>query len=156
MSQHTVVTIGVFDGVHRGHSALLDTTLGLASTEGMRSAVVTFHPHPKSVVRGLDMPLLATVARRSRLLEQRGIEHVHVVDFDVARSQQAPEVDRGFGHPRRIASVDRVITGQRESLPRHRNHQSIRNEAVEAALPLQPVCPRTLQRRRRNRTIRIP
>jgi len=91
MSQHTVVTIGVFDGVHRGHSALLDTTLGLASTEGMRSAVVTFHPHPKSVVRGLDMPLLATVARRSRLLEQRGIEHVHVVDFDVARSQQAPE-----------------------------------------------------------------
>lgn len=86
-----MVTIGVFDGVHRGHTALLETTIGLATTEGLRSAVVTFHPHPKSVIRGVDLPLLATVARRTRLLEQRGIERVQVVGFDAARSQQAPE-----------------------------------------------------------------
>lgn len=91
MDQQRVVTIGVFDGVHRGHTALLETTIDLARTEGMQAAVVTFHPHPKSVVRGLSMPQLATVARRSRLLEQRGIDHVHVVTFDAARSQQSPE-----------------------------------------------------------------
>lgn len=91
MDQQRVVTIGVFDGVHRGHTALLETAISLARTEGMQAAVVTFHPHPKSVVRGLSMPLLATVARRSRLLEQRGIERVQVVEFDEARSQQSPE-----------------------------------------------------------------
>lgn len=91
MTQHSVVTIGVFDGVHRGHRALLETTLGLATTEGMRSVVVTFHPHPKAVLRGLSMPMLVTLARRTRLLHQQGIDVVQVIDFDVARSQQAPE-----------------------------------------------------------------
>lgn len=88
MSQRSVVTVGVFDGVHQGHAALLETTIALARTEGLRSAAVTFYPHPKSVVRGLEMPLLATVSRRTRLLQQRGIETVFVCEFDAARAAQ--------------------------------------------------------------------
>lgn len=90
MEQRSVVTIGVFDGVHQGHASLLATTVDLAKTEGLRAAAVTFFPHPKSVVRGLEMPMLTTVPRRTRLLQQRGIELVHVCDFDAARAAQSP------------------------------------------------------------------
>lgn len=89
MAQRSVVTIGVFDGVHRGHLALLESTVALAVSEGMRPAVVTFHPHPKAVLRGIHLPQLATVARRTRLLEQRGIERVHVCAFDAQRAAQS-------------------------------------------------------------------
>ena len=91
MAQRSVVTVGVFDGVHHGHAALLQTTVDLAATEGLASAAVTFNPHPKSVLRGVEVPMLTTIARRTRLLQQRGIEHVHVCTFDHARSQQSPE-----------------------------------------------------------------
>ncbi|MHB0929588.1 MAG: bifunctional riboflavin kinase/FMN adenylyltransferase, partial [Candidatus Nanopelagicales bacterium] len=86
----SVVTIGVFDGVHLGHRALIDLTVSLARTEGLRSVAVTFDPHPMSVVRGLDIPLLTTAARRRDLLLEEGIDHVHVCAFDIERSQQEP------------------------------------------------------------------
>ncbi|MHB0927975.1 MAG: bifunctional riboflavin kinase/FAD synthetase [Candidatus Nanopelagicales bacterium] len=86
----SVVTIGVFDGVHLGHRALIDLTVSLARTEGLRSVAVTFDPHPMSVVRGLDIPLLTTAARRRDLLMEQGIEHVHVCHFDLERAQQEP------------------------------------------------------------------
>lgn len=87
----SVVTIGVFDGVHSGHRVLIDTTVELARTEGLRPAAITFDPHPMSVVRGLEIPLLTTVPRRRALLAEQGIAHVHVCHFDVARSQQDPQ-----------------------------------------------------------------
>lgn len=101
MRQRSVVTIGVFDGVHHGHAALLETTVALARTEGLRPAVVTFHPHPKAVLRNADLPMLTTVARRTRLLEQRGIERVHVCTFDAARASQDA-----------AAFVDEVLIGE--------------------------------------------
>jgi len=88
---HSVVTIGVFDGVHSGHRALIDMTVSLARTEGLRPVAVTFDPHPMSVVRGLEIPLLMTVARRRELLLEEGIADVHVCHFDAARAEQDPQ-----------------------------------------------------------------
>lgn len=87
----SVVTVGVFDGVHRGHRTLIDTTVQLARTEGLRPVAVTFDPHPMTVVRGLDVPMLTTPARRRELLTAEGIAHVHVCTFDAERAQQEPE-----------------------------------------------------------------
>lgn len=87
----SVVTIGVFDGVHAGHRSLLNLTTSLARTEGLRSVAVTFDPHPMTVVRGLEIPLLVTIARRRQLLLDEGIEHVHVCHFDQARAEQEPQ-----------------------------------------------------------------
>lgn len=87
----SVVTIGVFDGVHTGHRMLVDSTVALARSEGLRSVAVTFDPHPMTVVRGLDIPLLTTIARRRELLQQQGIDAVHVCHFDNERSQQDPQ-----------------------------------------------------------------
>ena len=97
----SVVTIGVFDGVHSGHRALIDLAVSLARTEGLRPAAVTFDPHPMTVLRGLDIPLLATVERRKQLLAQEGIEFVHVCDFTPDRAAQEPQ-----------AFIDDVLIGK--------------------------------------------
>lgn len=87
----SVVTIGVFDGVHAGHRALVDLTVSLAQTEGLRPAAVTFDPHPMTVLRGLEIPLLMTTARRRELLLEEGIEQVHICHFDAERAAQEPQ-----------------------------------------------------------------
>jgi riboflavin kinase/FMN adenylyltransferase len=50
----TVVTLGNFDGVHRGHETVLSTVAALARQEGLRSIAMTFDPHPRTVHRPED------------------------------------------------------------------------------------------------------
>jgi riboflavin kinase/FMN adenylyltransferase len=86
----TVVSIGVYDGVHLGHRAVLDQVRGLADARGCSTAVVTFDPHPAAVVRPESAPLLLTdLPQRLELLEGCGVDHVVVVSFDEARSKQS-------------------------------------------------------------------
>jgi riboflavin kinase / FMN adenylyltransferase len=70
------VAIGTFDGVHRGHRAVLAATLAAG---GVPTAV-TFHPHPR-VVLGYQVDLLCTIERRLELLAAAGIEETLVVEF---------------------------------------------------------------------------
>ncbi len=70
------VAIGTFDGVHRGHRALVREAVGA----GLRSAVVTFDPHPRSVL-GYDVQLLAPLERRLELLREIGPDDVLVLEF---------------------------------------------------------------------------
>ena len=70
------VAIGTFDGVHRGHRAVLDAMLAAG---GLPTAV-TFHPHPR-VVLGYQVDLLCTIERRLELLEAAGVEETLVVEF---------------------------------------------------------------------------
>ena len=80
------IAIGTFDGVHRGHVRVLDAALAA----GLRPAVVTFDPHPRTII-GNRVELLATVERRLELLEQLGFEDALVVRFDAALADLAPE-----------------------------------------------------------------
>jgi riboflavin kinase/FMN adenylyltransferase len=79
----TVLTIGSFDGVHRGHRAILDETLSIAARDGLRSVLVTFDPHPREVVRhnGELVLLLTTVDERLRILEPLGLDVCLVLPF---------------------------------------------------------------------------
>lgn len=70
------VAIGTFDGVHLGHCAVVRA----AVVAGLTPTVVTFHPHPRTVL-GNRVELLATLERRLELLETCGIEDVLVVEF---------------------------------------------------------------------------
>lgn len=80
------VAIGTFDGVHRGHRAVVEAAL----ETGVRSAVVTFHPHPRTVF-GYAVHLLTTFERRLELLQELGPDDVLAVEFTPELSQLEPE-----------------------------------------------------------------
>ena len=80
------VAIGTFDGVHRGHRAVIEE----AKASGLRSVVVTFHPHPRSVL-GYEVSLLATLERRIELIERIGPDELVVVPFTPELSRLDPE-----------------------------------------------------------------
>ena len=78
----TVVTVGMFDGVHRGHRALLDRVAAEAAARGVPAAAVTFDRHPLAVLRpGSEPPLLTTLDRKVELLGQAGVEVVLVLSL---------------------------------------------------------------------------
>ncbi len=105
MSKPTVVVIGNFDGVHRGHVELIRTAA--AAEPGARLVAVTFWPHPMSVIRPDQAPLLLTsLERRKELLRQVGVDEIVVVHFtaEVASWSPAQFVDTVLRplHPTRI------------------------------------------------------
>src|SRR5262245_26266486 len=84
----SVVTIGVFDGVHRGHQAIIGHTVKRAAQLGVSSVVVTFDPHPSEVVRpGSHPAVLTEAARKAELIEALGVDVLCVIPFtlDVSR-----------------------------------------------------------------------
>jgi riboflavin kinase / FMN adenylyltransferase len=88
----SVVTIGVFDGVHRGHQRIVGGAAELARELGLRSVVITFDPHPDEVVRpGTHPPLLSTPKRRAELLSRLGTDAVIVLPFTLALSRMGPD-----------------------------------------------------------------
>lgn len=88
----TAVTIGVFDGVHRGHQEVVSTAVTSARRLGVPLVAVTFDPNPVVVVRPeAAPPPLLSVPARVALLTQAGADHVLVLPFDRERSKQSAE-----------------------------------------------------------------
>lgn len=87
-----VVTIGNFDGVHRGHAALLRQVVERARERGVRSCAVTFDPHPLQVLFPERAPeLIASSASRFDRLAQSGLDAVLVLDFTHELAAMSPE-----------------------------------------------------------------
>lgn len=83
LSQPSVVTIGVFDGVHRGHQHLIRRVVNEAHQTGRLAAVLTFFPHPDVVLRGLTgRYYLTTVEQKAALLMELGVDYVITHPFD--------------------------------------------------------------------------
>jgi riboflavin kinase / FMN adenylyltransferase len=88
----SVVTIGVFDGVHRGHQRIVSAAAGASAGLGIPAVVITFDPHPAEVVMpGSHPPLLCTVRRRAELLVGLGAAAVCVLPFTYEFSQLGPD-----------------------------------------------------------------
>jgi riboflavin kinase / FMN adenylyltransferase len=88
----SVVTIGVFDGVHRGHQQIIGRARQAASELGLPLVVVTFDPNPDEVVRpGSHPPYLGTIRRRAELLAGLGADAVCVIEFTYELSQLDPD-----------------------------------------------------------------
>ena len=88
----SVVTIGVFDGVHRGHQRIIGRAVDAARGLGQPSVVITFDPHPSEVIRPGSHPfLLCTAPRRAELLAGLGADVVCMMPFTREFSQLTPE-----------------------------------------------------------------
>lgn len=130
----SVITVGTFDGLHRGHIALLENLSEAARREGARAIVATFHPHPLQVVRPQAAPqLLTTRAEKLELLSQLGVDTVALIAFDQRLAAYPPETfvreilvgrlgarhlvigyDHGFGHERSGDAATLRALGARE------------------------------------------
>jgi len=117
----TAVTIGAFDGVHRGHRAVIASLRQVAEERGLRTAVVTFDRHPASVVRPDSAPLLLTdLDQKLELLAECGVDYTLVVHFDEVRAKEtAPdfveEVLVGCLNARSVAVGEDFHFGHRRS-----------------------------------------
>lgn len=89
---HCVVTIGVFDGIHRGHTSIIADAVGMAADRGVPSALITFVPHPSEVVRpGSHPPVLTSIVRRAELVEALGVDVFCALPFTLEFSRMAPD-----------------------------------------------------------------
>jgi riboflavin kinase/FMN adenylyltransferase len=79
----TVLTVGTFDGIHRGHLDILRTVAARADASGMRSVLVTFDPHPLEIVNPAAAPPLLTVGiEKSEIVAESGVAFLAVLPFD--------------------------------------------------------------------------
>ena len=89
--RRSVVTIGAYDGVHRGHQAVIEQVRQQAEILDARSVVVTFDRHPASIVRPESAPLLLTdIDQKLELLASTGLDATCIVKFDEDSSREAP------------------------------------------------------------------
>ncbi len=99
--ERSVLTIGAYDGVHRGHQAVIAHVRELAAATGARSVVVTFDRHPATIVRPESAPQLLTGPdQRLELLAATGVDATVVVAFDEDQAQEPP-----------ASFVERVLVG---------------------------------------------
>ena len=87
-----VLAIGVFDGVHLGHRAVIERALSDARAAGGSTVVVTFDPHPARVLRPEQSPLLLTCTRHKQILiATLGVEHLLIIPFDDKLAAMEPD-----------------------------------------------------------------
>jgi riboflavin kinase/FMN adenylyltransferase len=88
----TAVTVGNFDGVHRGHRAMLDRLESKARELGVPACVLTFEPHPREFFTPAAAPArLTRLSAKLHVLRDAGVDRVHVARFDARFAAQSPE-----------------------------------------------------------------
>lgn len=91
--QNAVVTSGTFDGVHLGHQKIISRLNEVAKLTGGESVVITFHPHPRSVISSDDqvIKLLSTLDEKIELLEKSGVNNLLIIPFTREFSELSSE-----------------------------------------------------------------
>lgn len=89
----SVIALGNFDGVHKGHVSVINKAIEIAKDNGLQSAVLTFEPHPLSVLRSNIKPFrLTSEAQKIEIIEKLVVDNLFIINFDSAFSQiKAPD-----------------------------------------------------------------
>ncbi|WP_280768934.1 bifunctional riboflavin kinase/FAD synthetase [Salipaludibacillus daqingensis] len=129
----TAVALGFFDGVHRGHQKVIEVAKTEAKDRGLKSAVMTFFPHPKEVLRNEEeIQYLSPLPEKIKLMEGLGIDYLFIVTFDRHFADLSPQqfvdeylIDLNVKHV--VAGFDysygRLGKGTMETLPFHSRKQ---------------------------------
>nr|WP_245252040.1 bifunctional riboflavin kinase/FAD synthetase [Paenibacillus sediminis] len=87
-----VLAIGQFDGLHLGHAAVINRAVEIAHKEGILASVMTFHPHPKEVMKKGDYEgYLTPLHDKVEILEQMGVHVIYIVEFNDEFSRVSPQ-----------------------------------------------------------------
>lgn len=122
---HSVVAVGVFDGVHLGHLRLLHQLLEMASTLQGMPTVVTFANHPDQILRGAAPPPLCSVPLRLRLLRRAGVSRLVLLEFEPRLQNMTPREFAGEVLVRRLRTrglllgYDSALGKDRAGTPQH-------------------------------------
>ena len=85
---NSVVTVGTFDGLHRGHVKIIETMKRIADEINGKSIVVTFNPHPRSIIsKGFELKILTSFNEKRSVLENIGVDQLIVLNFTKEFSQ---------------------------------------------------------------------
>ncbi len=142
----SVVTVGTFDGVHRGHWAVLDEIAKRARSTGRRAVLVTFHPHPLRIVKPEIAPLLLTLpSEKKEILAESGLDYAVFLSFTHELAQYSP---RRFVEEilvRRIG-VDELVIGYDHGFGRGRSGdvETLRQIGQDIGFEVDVVPPVTL------------
>ena len=91
-ADNTILTLGIFDGVHLGHKKIFEKLKKKAAISNCRNLVITFSPHPRNVISGKEeIMLLTTTEEKIKLFEEIGIENLLILNFTKEFSQQSSE-----------------------------------------------------------------
>jgi len=116
-----VLSLGNFDGLHRGHQAVLSKALEIARGKGVAAGVMTFEPHPRLFFKPEQEPFLLSPFRiKARLIEALGVDYLFVQNFDREFSQRTAEnfveeiLVGGLGISHVVVGYDYVFGHQRK------------------------------------------
>ncbi|WP_223552145.1 bifunctional riboflavin kinase/FAD synthetase [Aestuariivivens sp. NBU2969] len=92
INQRSIVTIGTFDGVHIGHQKIISRLVNTAKQEGLKSAILTFFPHPRMVLqKDANIKLINTIDERYTILESLGLDYLLIKKFTKEFSRMGAE-----------------------------------------------------------------
>ena len=92
--ENTILTVGTFDGVHRGHRLIIKRLCEISDKENLRSVILTLHPHPQIVLQKPDkkpIHLLTDIEERTLLFERLGLGHLLIIPFSKEFANTPPE-----------------------------------------------------------------
>ncbi|MBK7642200.1 MAG: bifunctional riboflavin kinase/FAD synthetase [Planctomycetes bacterium] len=136
----SVVSVGVFDGVHIGHREILRRNVARARELDARPTVVTFRDHPKQLLLGRAPRTLTSLEHRLELFRRAGIEHALVLGFDerlraMPAAEFAEEVlVRGLGARRLVLGFDSKFGNSRSGTPEELRRLGYEVEVVEQVI----------------------
>ena len=130
-----VVTTGFFDGVHLGHRHVLETVVSSARERGEEAIVVTFWPHPRTVLQqdARDFRILTSLEEKKMLLEANGIDRVEVLPF--TKEFAAMKAEEYLHFLRKTFGTTLVVMGYDNRIGSDRKTAS---EIIGASYPLAP------------------
>ncbi|MBU5466733.1 bifunctional riboflavin kinase/FAD synthetase [Virgibacillus sp. MSJ-26] len=89
----TVTAIGFFDGIHKGHQQVIDTAVNIAKEKGMKSAVITFHPHPSVVLsKGKKkVNYITPLKEKESILQNMQVDRLYIIEFNEKLAALSPQ-----------------------------------------------------------------
>lgn len=87
----SVIALGFFDGVHEGHKQVIRKAISIAAEMNVASAVMTFYPHPKEVLRNEKADYLTTVELKKEKIRNLGVDILYIVTFDAQFASLSPQ-----------------------------------------------------------------